>query len=285
MHRELLKSKLKAFSAHFGISLSIFLILLYFVLTKWYPPPFFNTDGGWQGIRLITFVDLILGPTLTFVIFNPTKVRKLLLMDLTIIGIFQITALVWGVWVVHNERPYLAVFADGAFYTLPYYQLKETSLSKNEIEKFDADNKPVKVYVDIPKDKVKYFELLTKSVRTKPFHFMGDLYRPFNQDNLKHAARYNINMQEYLKGEKKSWIEEFKHFADSEPRINDMLFFSLHGRYGKYIVVFDKKMLRFRKVLDIPPPSIEEIVWGKEQAKKRQLRRQERKAASAAKHK
>ena len=282
MHRELVTTKLKAFSLHFGISLIIFLILLYFILFQWYPPPFFSTDGGWQGIRLITFVDLILGPTMTFVIFNPGKARKLLIMDLSIIGICQVAALTWGIWAVHNERPYFAVFADGAFYTLPFYQLKETGLNKTEIAKFDSGSKPIKIYVDIPADKTKYFALLTKSVKTKPFDFMGDLYRPFDHKNMKHAMRYSINMPIYLKGASAAWGREYRQYARKEHHLKDILFFSLYGRYGKYIVAFDSKTLAFRKVLNIPPPGIDELVWGIQKARKRRLLRQQRKQALAA---
>jgi len=279
MQQDLIATKFKAFSVHFGISLLIFLSLLYLILFQWYPPPFFSTDGGWQGIRLITFVDLILGPSLTFVIFNPEKARKLLIMDLSIIGICQIAALTWGVWATHNERPYLAVFADGAFYTLPYYQVKDTGLNKAGIAKFDSGRKPIKIYVDIPADKAKYFALLTKAVKTKPFSFMGDLYRPFDRDNAKHAARYTINMPAYLKGESAAWNREYRHYVQNEKHLKDILFFSLHARYGKFIVAFDRKTLEFRKVLDIPPPSIDEIIWGKKKAKELQRRREQRKQA------
>ena len=268
MDKKLCLSKIKALSIHFCISLLIFLILLFFILFQWYPPPFFSTDGGWQGIRLIAFVDLILGPTLTFVIFNPGKARKLLIMDLSVIGLCQVLALAWGIWAVHNERPYFAVFADGAFYTLPFYQVKETGLNKTDIAKFDSGNTPIKIYVDIPADKAKYFALLTKAVKTKPFEFMGDLYRPFDHDNVKRAARYSINMPAYLKGESAVWGRRYRDFASSIQDTSNILFFSLHGRYGKYIVAFDRKALAFRKVLDIPPPSIDEIVWGKQKAKK-----------------
>ncbi len=279
MQRDLLNAKLKAFSIHVGISLAIFVLLLFLILFQWYPPPFFSTDGGWQGLRLIIFVDLVLGPSLTFIVFNPQKLRRLLKMDLTIIAICQILALSWGIWAVHNERPYLAVFADGAFYTLPYYQLKETGLSKADIAKFDIGKTPIKIYVDIPTDKAKYFALLTKSVRTEPFQFMGDLYQPFDHHSIKAVSRYSINMQAYIKGEAKSWNREYQHFVNNEPRLRDMLFLSLHGRYGKYIVVFDSKTLTFRKVLDIPPPGIDEIIWGKQEAMKRRIRTQQLKHA------
>jgi len=56
------QNRWQAFLIHLGISTVIFLILLYFIVFHWYPHPFFAKGGGWQGVRLITGVDLVLGP-------------------------------------------------------------------------------------------------------------------------------------------------------------------------------------------------------------------------------
>ena len=264
MQRDLLNSKFRAFAIHFGISLLIFLSLLYFILFQWYPQPFFSTDGGWQGIRLITFVDLILGPALTFVIFNPEKVRKLLIMDLSIIGICQIVALSWGTWAVHNERPYLLVFSDGGFYPLTYYQVNETGLKKSDIKNISPAPPPIKIYVDIPTDKQEYFALLTTAAQTKPIHFMGTRYKRFDNNILKQISSRNINMEAYLQGEPEEWRVKYQAFLKTVGNeINNVLFFPLNARYGKHIVAFNKSTMDIIEVLNIPPPSIRETLRGK----------------------
>ena len=279
--RELLVPKIKAFGIHFGISFAIFLILLYFVLVHWYPVPFFRTDGGWQGIRLIVFVDLVLGPTLTFIVFNPQKPRHLLKMDLSLIALCQVAALTWGIWAVHNERPYLMVFADGTFYPLAYYQLDETGLTKQEIEKLGNGSPPMKIYTEVPEDQREYFALLRKAVASQPIHFMGDRYRRFNQERLKEISRYSIDMDAYLKGEAEDWHRKYADFARRhQDKLDDMLFFAFNGRYGKYILAMDRNTLEFVEVLDIPPPGIDEIIWGKKEAKRRAQRRKEKQKQS-----
>lgn len=104
-----------AFGIHLAISLLIFAILGYLILYHWYPDFFFASDGGWQGIRIVAFVDLVLGPTLTLVVFNRSKPRKELQRDLTIIGVFQFSCLLAGTYVVYSERPIAMVYADGSF--------------------------------------------------------------------------------------------------------------------------------------------------------------------------
>ena len=66
-------SRFKAAGIHLGISFVIFVFLAYLVLFEWYPGIFFNTDGGWRGMRIIVGVDLVLGPTLTLVAYKAGK--------------------------------------------------------------------------------------------------------------------------------------------------------------------------------------------------------------------
>ena len=274
MTRDILQAKLRAFGIHFSISLIIFCILLYFIVFKWYPFPFFSTDGGWQGIRIIAGVDLVLGPALTFIAFNPGKTLKLLKMDLGLIALVQIAALIWGIWAVHNERPYLAVFADGIFYPLAYYQISETGLNKEDINKLNSGPTPKKIYVDIPENDQEYRALLLKAVSAGPVHFMGDRYQKFDQSQLKNIQRFSIDMPAYLEGEPETWNQEYKKFIRKYPDdLDKILFLPLNARFGKYIVAFDKDTLEFVEILDIPPPKIDEVIWGKEKAKERRQRK------------
>jgi len=68
--RALLKTKLKATGIHLCLSLIVFFILAYQIFYVWYPLPYFLVDGGWQGIRIVAAVDLVLGPLITFLIFD-----------------------------------------------------------------------------------------------------------------------------------------------------------------------------------------------------------------------
>ncbi len=93
------------------MSLIIFSILAYQIYYVWYPQPYFSVDGGWQGIRIIAAVDLVLGPLITFVIFDWSKPRKEILFDLAIIVVIQIGALVYGVVTTYDQRPVAIVLS------------------------------------------------------------------------------------------------------------------------------------------------------------------------------
>ncbi len=63
-------NRYQAFGLHLGISFLIFMILASIIIFFWYPGFLFSTDGGWQGIRLIAGVDLVIGPFLTLMIYK-----------------------------------------------------------------------------------------------------------------------------------------------------------------------------------------------------------------------
>jgi hypothetical protein len=54
---------------------------------------------------LVVTVDVVCGPLLTLVVFDPAKKRTELIRDLGIVSIMQIAALSYGLWTVHEARP------------------------------------------------------------------------------------------------------------------------------------------------------------------------------------
>ena len=60
----------------------------------WYPTPYFAIDGGWQVLRILAGVDVVLGPLLTFIVFKIGKPS--LKFDMSCIILMQIGALIYG---------------------------------------------------------------------------------------------------------------------------------------------------------------------------------------------
>ena len=83
---------------HLGISAAVALAIVATMLLVWYPSPWFAAAGGGTLLLLLVGVDVIIGPLLTFVVFDPAK--KSLVYDLAVIVMLQIAALVYGVHVM-----------------------------------------------------------------------------------------------------------------------------------------------------------------------------------------
>jgi hypothetical protein len=109
-------SRFRAAGLHLAISFLIFLVLAYLVVFTWYPGIFFDTDGGWRGMRIIIGVDLVLGPALTLVVYKAGKPG--LTFDLSAIAATQTVCLIAGTWIVWSERPLAVVYVDSRFEVL-----------------------------------------------------------------------------------------------------------------------------------------------------------------------
>ncbi len=121
-----LREKLKAVGIHFIISFFIFILLVFWMYFSLYPSFYFNMSGGWQGLMLMLGVDVVLGPLLTFLVFNPHKKLREIISDLVIVGFVQLGALGYGVYTVYQEHPTLAVLYDNGLATvLPYREVAE----------------------------------------------------------------------------------------------------------------------------------------------------------------
>ncbi|HUR40230.1 MAG TPA: hypothetical protein VM240_03600 [Verrucomicrobiae bacterium] len=133
--RRSLPLRLRAATIHFSLSLAIFAVALYLILLRWYPGFHFGVDGGWQGVRIMAAVDLVLGPLLTLVVFNPFKARKLIVFDLACIGAAQLAALAWGFHAIHGQRPVSLNFHEGTFYSMPGRSLALTAEAPAVLER------------------------------------------------------------------------------------------------------------------------------------------------------
>jgi hypothetical protein len=109
------RARLFASAAHLGISLTIAALLLLVIDRVWYPHPFFEIANGRDIFLLVLGCDLVLGPTLTLVVFNLNKPRQELVRDLAVIAVFQLVAMTYGLWSLLQARPAFIVYNSGQF--------------------------------------------------------------------------------------------------------------------------------------------------------------------------
>jgi len=97
----------------------------------WYPHPYFQAVGAWHVLRVLIGVDLVLGPTLTLIVFKPGKWG--LKFDLCVIALLQLAALVYGLTVIYRERPYFTVFAVDRFFVLARAEVAPAELAQFKV--------------------------------------------------------------------------------------------------------------------------------------------------------
>lgn len=131
------KLALKAMGIHFLVSLAVALVVGAFVFGLWFVHPFRQLAGGTELFLLIMGVDLVCGPLLTLVLYNPVKPNRELVTDLGLVVLVQLAALVYGVWTLHLARPLYLVHEVDRFKVIALVDVDE-----NEITKIPADLHP-----------------------------------------------------------------------------------------------------------------------------------------------
>ncbi|WP_312301866.1 hypothetical protein [Diaphorobacter nitroreducens] len=124
-----LTAALSAFAIHIVVSLLIAIVVGAFVFLWWFPHPHRLLVGGDFLFMVMIGVDVVCGPLLTALIFNPQKKKRELLLDLSVIVLVQLLALVYGVNSLAKARPIAMVYEVDRFVIVTAAQLDGAELA------------------------------------------------------------------------------------------------------------------------------------------------------------
>ncbi|MFT7688084.1 MAG: hypothetical protein ACI9FB_003444 [Candidatus Azotimanducaceae bacterium] len=242
-------SRVKAFSYHLAISLVIFFILAYLIIEIWYPDFFFKIDGGWEGIRLIIGVDLVLGPLLTLVIYKAGKPG--LKFDLGCIAAVQSLCLMAGVYVIYSERPLYFIYFEDHFYsasagTYENYRM-DVPHSLDSSEAF-----PIKVISKLPDSPIEKADFLKIIFQDSiPAWAYGPTYRDLD-DYMSVVVAGGVTEEEFnqrdVTGNLDPWLAKYSG------EFKDYAFIPIHSRYLDAYIGINRSTMSFVDIIEVPPP-------------------------------
>ena len=116
--------------AHFGASTVVALAVAALVFGIWFPHPYRQLAGGTELFFLVMGVDLVCGPLLTLVLYNPAKPKRELFTDLGLVVLVQLAALAYGMWSVHEAKPLYLVHEVDRFKVIAYADVDIVELNK-----------------------------------------------------------------------------------------------------------------------------------------------------------
>lgn len=230
--------KLRATAIHLAISTVIFAAFLYLVLAIWYPGYFFDVDGGWEGLQIMAAVDLVLGPALTLIVFNPRKKRREIIVDLALIGLFQLSALAWGAQMVYQQRPVAVVEYQGNFRALTVDLLEVQHKTLADLTRFGPDRPFIHVRPARNSDEEANVMLGILNDGLDPaFQFAA-----FSEFNTDYAA---IRQQRVSVDGLSAKYPAIKHALDrfaesSKTPLNAVDFYKFGGRYQDALIAFKR---------------------------------------------
>lgn len=105
----------KAALLHLGLSLLAAAGVAWLVFGIWYPSPFHEVTGGRTLFLILMAVDVVCGPVLTFVLYNPSKSRAKWRLDVCLIVFTQLGALAYGLEQVASARPLFVALEGDRF--------------------------------------------------------------------------------------------------------------------------------------------------------------------------
>ncbi len=184
-------TRFKAALTHLLISTTLAGIVICLILFGWYPLPFFWALGGPMLLGLLVGVDVVLGPLMTMILFNPGKSRRALATDLTLIGIIQISALVYGIHSGYIGRMAYGVFVGDSFYLVEASELAPALLQKApaEFQQLPFASQRIIGTVVPDTDQARSDLTFFKTVGLGPQH-MPEYYVPLdqNREQIRNAA-------------------------------------------------------------------------------------------------
>lgn len=123
-----IRRRSRAAGIHLLISAAVAALAAALVFGVWYPGAYRLLAGGRDLFLLVTSVDVVLGPLLTFTVFNLKKGWPHLRRDLAIIGAIQLLALAYGLHAVYDARPVAMVFEVDRFRVIAANQVLASEL-------------------------------------------------------------------------------------------------------------------------------------------------------------
>ena len=237
----LFASKLKALGTHLSLSALLVAGAFGLILLSWFPAPFYITDGAGDGLKLLVLVDMVLGPLLTFIVFNPMKTRRALWFDLSLIAIFQLGAYGAGLVSIHGVRIQAVAFDQGGFQTVNAAVYKEQTVEPKAWAALGT-HEPYIVDVRAPATP-------DESSGVMAFSFTGGLspyqlqflYRPFARHiSAYHWAAYRsdelLAAEPSLGSAAKNWLNKHGTLAARQ-----LLFFPVQGYSNSAVLVLNEK--------------------------------------------
>jgi hypothetical protein len=235
--KPLLITKLKATAVHLSMSIVVFVYLAYQIYYNWYPEPYFSIDGGWAAIRLVGAVDLVLGPLITFLIFDLSKSRRAILFDLLIILVIQLGALAYGVYTTYTQRPVAIVMIPEFVVSATMEHYGNSLTSASDLYRY-SDERPPIIYSDFPvtQEGIKEIERIMNEEEVLA-HAQTGLYRSHSE--LAAALQKRQAQALYLL-EEKGLQQMFTDWLQQNGKTKEeVLIERFMGRYGNAWLIFD----------------------------------------------
>lgn len=234
MESNLFKSKLIAFLIHGCVSIVFAGATAALVFFIWYPGIFAKKMAGVDLFLLVLAVEVCLGPLMSLVIYNPNKPKSELLRDYSIIGVLQISALVYGLHSTFIARPIYVIYSVDRLEVVSALEIDSSDL-KLATKPFSRLPKwgPRRICAELPEDKEKRSDILLSALGGKDVHLMPQYYAEC--DHLERLEKKGWEKQPLMQA-----IENIPKYHSEKVSLKKLQFrwLPVNSRFGAWIEVY-----------------------------------------------
>lgn len=238
----------QAFWTHLVVSACIFVIISYLIIFHWLPDYYFYLDGGVRAITTIFFVDVILGPGLTLLVFKQGK--KGLEFDMAVILLLQFSALVWGASTVYAERSGATVFYLGKFTCITQSDTRQMNMSAINAGPSGKQRLSLLQRPDTVDDLLDFTKEAYLHGSSAIFYHREKIV-PLNQGVVERLKNYRLNLSNLAEESEVSArkVEAYLDLHEGDKEYIHLM--PLLCRYGSAIAVYDMRELKITDLIDV----------------------------------
>lgn len=250
-HSLLSVSRLQAFLIHLTASALVVATLCAIIFVVWYPAPYFTAKGVSGVLWILVGVDLILGPTLTLLLFRPRKPG--LIFDLSVIVTIQLAAFVYGATTIYQERPYYLIFAVDRFEILAYKDVDSSMIEYEELRRKPFVG-PILAVASLPKDQDELQRLIEETLfEGKPdIERRPEFWSPYANRSADVIARAT-SLAELLARNPQARTEIARVTDTLNSGIDSLAYLPLVGKEASFAFVIDAETATPVAIINVNP--------------------------------
>jgi hypothetical protein len=238
--------RLKAFSLHLLASAAALTLILGSLYLGWYRWPGWYLANATQVVLVMICVDVVLGPTLTFIIANKNKSRRELSRDIGIIVVVQLCALIYGSVSLWSGRPLYYVFFGDALSIEQAYDIdvEQADLGRQQNPELAPHWYSLPRWVFVPAS------IAAAAAKGDDVTAMPKVYRPWNDGLplLKGQLKKIGEVRFFLPHEKKILNQRMQAAGVPSDQNNSI---AITGRRRPLLAVFDPVTLKITRTFKI----------------------------------
>ena len=248
-----MRFRLKAFSLHLLSSAAVLTLILGSLYFGWYRWPGWHLTDVTRVVLVMVCVDVVLGPTLTFIIANKNKPRRELVRDIGIIVAVQLCALIYGSASLWSGRPLYYAFSVNVLQLVQAYDIDaaeaENGRRQNPALAPHWYSLPRWIWAPLPQNAEESAKIVATVVTGgDDVVSMPKYFKPWEEGlpSLRSQLKKVDDVAYFAKGEKKRLKEKMKAAGLPDDQPNTM---PLTGRGHPVLAVFDPATLKIAATL------------------------------------